>query len=395
MVRKKIKIVYIINSLNIGGSEKVLIESANGLDSNKYEAVIISLTLFNENKSMLNVIKLNSNIKVFYFDYLFFDNYSLRGYLKLFKKSKNEFRDVDKIVKVIKEEEPDIIHFHTTPRELIIKKFFNVKASYIFTDHLLRINRTEYGIIKSKLLALIYKRLYEGFSVIAVSGEIENSLERNRVLSEKQRISTILNGVNVSEFRNDNSKKKSNEFVVVYVSRIETIKGHEDLIKAWAQLKDIEKRHLYIVGPDGLNNKIQNLAKQLNCLDTITFTGSVSNPKEFLSIANVAVFPSYKEGLPLALLEKMAMGLPVIVSDIDELTSVITDNKNGLIFKLGNYLELSEKIRFLYLNPSKAKFIGDNARKTVEAQYDLADNHKKIEAFYDQVLNRNEINYPI
>lgn len=365
----------------------MLIDSANSLDNNLYEVTIISLSLFDADKTMLNVVGVNSNIRIFYFNYVFFNDYSLLGYLKLFFKNKKSYSDIDKIIKVIDEIKPDIIHFHTSPRELLIKRFFKVNAKYVYTDHLLRINKNDYGVVKSKILSIIFRRLYSGYYVIAVSKEIEKSLYKNKIINTNKKITTILNGVNVDLFNIVDSHIDFDKLNAIYVSRIETIKGHEDLIKAWALLPDINNKHLYLVGPDGLNGKIQALTKELNCEDSVTFTGPFSNPRDLLAKSNIAIFPSYKEGLPLALLEKMAMGLPIIVSNIDELTSIITNEKNGIVFKLGDVVDLSEKIRFVYFNKFLAEVIGKNARKTVELNYNFKDNISKLEIFYDTILN--------
>lgn len=383
----KTKITYIINSLAIGGTEKVLIDNINSLDFNKYEVIIISLSLFDPNNNIFNVIQVNPNVRIFYFEFCSYHNYSIVGYFKLLFKSKQSFKVVDLINDVVHDFKPNIIHFHTSPRELVIRKFLNYRVKYVFTDHTLRNNNNEYGFIKSKALALIFRKLYSGFNVITVSEQIKNSLYENNVINKKRKILTILNCVNIDDFNNLNSNRIVDELNAIYVSRVENNKGHDDLIKAWALLKDISKKHLYIVGPDCLSGKMQDLAKKLDCWESITFTGPVLKPKEFLLKANIAVFPSYKEGLPLSLLEKMAMKLPVIVSDINELTTIITDGENGLTFKVGNSVDLSEKLRQLYLNPSLAAKLGENARKTVEVKYSSLKNSQILDQFYINLLN--------
>jgi glycosyltransferase involved in cell wall biosynthesis len=382
----KIKIVYLINSLNIGGSQKVLLECANNLDQNKYQITIISLSPYDVQNSITQICDINSNVQVFYFDFSFFDNYSVYGYWRLLYKKRNSYKSIDAVCNLIKSIAPEIIHFHTSPRELVLKKHLNFKANYIFTDHTLRISGNEYGFIKSMLLARVFKRLYHGFKIIAVSEEIKSSLYQHSIIDSKTEIVTVLNSLNLSEL-NPIEKREQTDFVAVYISRIDNNKGHLDLIRAWAKLEEIENKRLYLVGPDSLNGSIQQKAKDLGCQDSVIFTGSVANPKMYLACATIGVFPSHKEGLPLSLLEKMAMELPVIVSDIQELTSVISDGENGITFNKGDVDDLAEKIRFLYANPIIALKIGKNARRTVALKYSSIESTSKLEKLYDSLVN--------
>lgn len=283
---------------------------------------------------------------------------------------------------------PQLIHFHTSPRELILQKFLNLNIPALFTDHLLRIGKNDLGFVKSNLLSLIFRKLYKGFHIIAVSEEIKKTLYQRNIVSKSWPIHTILNGVDVDFFHKTENSDKPEGLAAAYVSRIAEIKGHEVLIRAWANLKEISDKKLWIVGPDGLNGKIQKLAQNLDCAESIQFTGAMFDPRQILQKVNLGIFPSFKEGLPLSLLEKMAMQLPVIVAEIPELTSIITENKNGLVFKAGNSADLADKIRYLYKNAEIAKNLGREARETVVSDYNFSNNLIKLDAVYSRLLNK-------
>ena len=246
------------------------------------------------------------------------------------------------------------------------------------------------GILKTTLLALIFRKLYRGFHIITVSEEIKKTLYKKGIIKRSNPIYVISNGVNIDFFHKTENSDKPEGLVAVYISRIEKIKGHEVLIRAWAQLKDISHKKLIIAGPDGLNGKMLKLAQDLDCADSIKFVGAISDPRQLLQNVNLGIFPSLKEGLPLALLEKMSMSLPVIVSDIPELTSIISDEKNGFIFKSGDSSDLAEKIRKLYKNPALALNVGKKARASVVSHYNFSDSLKKLEAVYSKLLNQKK-----
>lgn len=93
-------------------------------------------------------------------------------------------------------------------------------------------------------------------------------------------------------------------------------KNHETILRAITRMKDPSKIHYVLCGHGELNEHLHQLVQELNIADHVTFLGYREDILEILQIADIFLFPSYQEGLPMALLEAMASGLPVICSDI-------------------------------------------------------------------------------
>ena len=91
----------------------------------------------------------------------------------------------------------------------------------------------------------------------------------------------------------------------------------------------------------------------------------MTDVKKYLNQSTIGIFPSQKEGLPLSLLEMMAYNLPIIVSNIEELTSIIGHKQEGLVFELDNIDDLKSKIEFAMKNKDKMIQYGKNARLKV------------------------------
>ena len=123
-----------------------------------------------------------------------------------------------------------------------------------------------------------------------------------------------------------------------------------------------------------------------NGCHTIDFTGPRTDVIDLLRKADIAVFRSRKEGLPLALLEKMATALPVVVSNIPELTSVVTDNYDGLVYHSGDCAELAAKLELLMRDALLRRRLGENARRTVVERYTSDRLAGQVEAFYRRIL---------
>ena len=380
---KQQSVVLVVNSLNLGGTEKILIQTCNSMNFQDYQITIICLSPYNKEQSIFNVIPLAKEINTQYFCYSFDTDYSLMGYLKLvFRKPSHPLHK--SVVENIKLLKPDILHFHTSPRELVIARSFDEKVKKVFTDHSLRIQPNEYGKLKTFALTTVLKYLYRPFHVITVSEDIKANLLRLKIANRKRKIIVVLNAIDTNYYRNADPDTIES-LSVIYVSRLADGKGHKDLIKAWSLLKDIHPKKLWIVGPDSLHGEIQKFAHAYGCNGSVEFTGGVSDSRKWLMKANIAVFPSYREGLPLSLLEKMAMELPVIAYDIVELASLIQHEITGILNKKGDATALADNIRSLFKDKKFREELGKKARAYVIKNHHIGKSKKQIEEFYKEI----------
>jgi len=121
--------------------------------------------------------------------------------------------------------------------------------------------------------------------------------------------------------------------VIGHVGRFCTQKNHSFLIEVFARLKAMHKDAILLLIGDGpLKEEIQNKARQLNIADSVRFCGKRADVPELLQAVDVILFPSYHEGLPLALIEAQAAGIKCVVSDF---VSKEVDLGAGLITFLG------------------------------------------------------------
>jgi glycosyltransferase involved in cell wall biosynthesis len=378
----KIKVIHLVSDLSIGGIQKVVLDICSSADLSKYS---VSICVLNHKMDLLDTYELPSEIEIKAYDYQFEEDFTLIGYFKnaLFKSY--VLKRAKAVVENIVKKKPDILHLHLHPLELMIGVLIEerIHCKLIFTEHLKRFDENGF---KLRILRLISRFIYRRFNIIAVSSTIYDDLKKFKLLGSNKKMVTIKNKINLNFF-NPILKKPKDYLSIVYVARIGYPKGHEDLIHAWSKVNQsgIAKK-LFLVGPDSLNNKIQNLTCDLKVSESVIFMGSIYNIKDFLNECDFAVFPSYKEGLPIALLEKMAMNLPVIVSNIDELTSIVEDHVNGLVFTCGNVVELSEKINTLSEDTQLRIRLGEAARKTVESRFGTNNVAYDNEQFYESVI---------
>ena len=167
-------------------------------------------------------------------------------------------------------------------------------------------------------------------------------------------------------------------------------KGVEYLIEAMSRLKQTSYSwRLVIVGEGELKEEYLSLAVQLNIDSKVVFTGYVPNndlPK-YYNLADVAVLPSIdkSEAFGLTLVEAMSCAKPVIASDLVGVRSVIENEVNGLLVKIGDADDLAAKINYFLSNPLDAIQFGRAGRIKVKTKYDWVIIGGQLDELYNNI----------
>ncbi|HEY9612923.1 glycosyltransferase family 4 protein [Allocoleopsis sp.] len=186
-----------------------------------------------------------------------------------------------------------------------------------------------------------------------------------------------------------NSHKKIN---IVFLGRIGKRKGVFDLLEAYAKVApEQRKKSELILAGIGQVEQANHLAERLYLKEHVAFAGWVDSAKrsELLSQADVFLLPSYNEGLPMALLEAMSWGLPVITTPVGGIPEVITHNETGLLVNPGDVQQLAEALQSLIENESLRLELGSAARQRV-APLDVKIYSRSLSELYFSSLGTNQ-----
>lgn len=167
----------------------------------------------------------------------------------------------------------------------------------------------------------------------------------------------------------------SGDFILLYTAEFIPRKNHALLFDALPPLKSkIPELKLAFLGKGDLLGSYKTLVKARGW-DCVRFAGYTNNVREWCGLSDVFVMPSFQEGMPVALLEAMACGLPVVASRIRGHTDVIKDCINGCLFEPRDITEFLRAIWMLYKNPSLRIEMGArNIEKVKEYSVDVAVN---------------------
>jgi glycosyltransferase involved in cell wall biosynthesis len=160
--------------------------------------------------------------------------------------------------------------------------------------------------------------------------------------------------------------------VVVSVGRLTAPKMPEWLLDAWAEIvRAYPDSQLVFVGDGEKKTRLEGDARRAGLEKSVFFPGQVSQVEDYLKSADIYVLPSTSEGMPLALLEAMAVGLPVIASRVGGIGDVIRDDENGLLFEPGDTAGLVRCLSRLMASRQRRSMLGAQARRVVEQHFSI------------------------
>ena len=199
-------------------------------------------------------------------------------------------------------------------------------------------------------------------------------------------------GVNLKKFKfkkesRDRLRRKfqisKNDYIFLYLGRINRDKGVIDLINAFKALKESYKIFLILVGPMEDNY----IKKHINKNNKIYYVGKTLSPEKWYSMADILCLPSYREGFGSVVIEAGSCNLPSLGSNIYGITDSIVQNQTGILHKVGNIIDIEKKKLFAINNKKLIKKYGLNARKRAEKKFEERLLCNKFFEFINQKLD--------
>lgn len=193
-------------------------------------------------------------------------------------------------------------------------------------------------------------------------------------------------GVNLEHFRPLSREKLSNKMVFLMIARLLYDKGYREYVEAAHLIKckypDCEFQLLGSVDIEYPNHVSKEQVLKDSEGGCIQYLGYSSNVIRYIQYADCIVLPSYHEGLSRVLMEAIAMGKPVITTDIPGCREAVENGKNGFLVLPQNVMSLTEGIeKFVNVSPELRDEMGRNSRRRAEEVFDI----KQVIAVYQQI----------
>ncbi|WP_309597415.1 glycosyltransferase family 4 protein [Flavobacterium davisii] len=282
---------------------------------------------------------------------------------------------------------PEIVHTHT-PKAGMVGMIASKLAGVPHRLHTVAgLPLMEAVGVKRKILNLVEKITYVCATKVYPNskGLEEFILENNFAPKEKIKIigNGSSNGINTAFFAPEQISKEEtlklkaqldiakDDFVFIFVGRLVKDKGINELITAFTNL-NLSKTKLLLVGPleSDLDPLLPETLTEIEENINIINVGYQSDVRPYFKVANLLVFPSYREGFPNVVMQAGAMGLPAIVSNINGCNEIIEEEKNGLIIPVKNSKAIEEAMRKVYQEKSLFDQLKSNARQMIVSRYE-------------------------
>jgi len=266
------------------------------------------------------------------------------------------------------------------------------------------------GLTPSSFMVRIFltvrnKILRQADSFVAITTGIARELKSHAV--NPGSIHPIANSVDTERFSPASGFQKSKlrqqltvpnkEIIIIYTGRLVSYKGLPLLIRvAHKIIREHKNVGLILVGSGGIDihnceAELKDYVKTNSLEDAVYFAGEVDNVHEYLQASDIFVSPTEKDAFPLALIEAMACGLPVISTPVGGIQEIITDRQNGLLVEARNFQQLYNAIRRLLVDTALSHALGKAAVQTVQERYSAEIVTAKYVELFRNVFRQNAL----
>lgn len=368
------QILHLISSNGLFGAERVVIELSK------------SLRLINNCKPIVGVIK---NLKNPHTEIA--EEAKSNGLMTIVFPCKGKFdiKTISEIRKFMKRVQIDLIHCHGYKSNL-----YGLLASKNILPTLTTNHNWLTWHWKLKIYCFFDSLWIRHFDrIVAVSEEIKRSMLKYKIPKEK--IKVIDNGIDIERFNKEiltkNIKREfginENVKVVGTIGSLKFEKGHTFLLRAAKEILNINKDVKFLFVGDGPLRKIlEDETKNLGIEKDIIFTGLRNDIPELLSIMDIFVLPSVKEGLPMVILEAMASKKPVIATKVGGIPKVINNEENGILVEPKDVSALKHSIIDLMNNVSKMHRLAYEGYEKVKRNFSSDAMCKKYYDLYQELM---------
>ncbi len=389
MSQRKINILYVIDTLFIGGAEQHVVTLCKHLDKERFHIVVC--TLFSRNLSKVEPLAIE------------IEKMGIRVE-RLGLITWRDFKTFRKYIQLIDEEKIDVIHAHTVPADFwgcLIARIFRHRKT-IVTMHGPDLKKTLISKLQRKAVNACLSN-----KIIEVS-DLLKDISINKELARDDKIVVIPNQVDTTVFTPEKKGEKireeygipNNTIVIGSIGRFIKRKGFEICLQVFARVqKQCARSKFILCGYGEEADFYKTVIEDLGIGKDVIMTGPRTDIDEVMAAIDILLFtPYYGEGFGLVITEAMASGKPVVASNVCPTPEIVIDGKTGFLpfpekpvmnmekIDIGPFVD---KVVYLANNPAIRRTMGMEGRRMVEEKYSTKVVMKQIEGLYEKISCRS------
>ncbi|MFH2069444.1 MAG: glycosyltransferase family 4 protein [Candidatus Omnitrophota bacterium] len=383
------KICHLITRLIIGGAQENTLFTCYGLNERGHRVTLLTGPPLGPEGSLLEEARNRGLVEI--------------RLIPALRRQIDPFRDLISfcaIYRYLCREKPDVLHTHSAKAGILGRLAAGLlrrRPRVIHTIHGLPFHPYQNRILNFVYITAEKLTAFFTDGYISVADNlITKSLAAG--IGKKERYCTIYSGFTVEEFaaasrgKSEARRKygfRDDEIIIGKVARLFHLKGHEFLLSAFASVKKkFPRSRLFLVGDGILRPELEEMAEKLNIREAITFAGLLP-PREIpeaISAMDLLVHVSLREGLPKAVAQALAGGVPVVAFDVDGTREVLVDGVTGFLIPPQDFEKLLAAIIFALRNPEKSQAMARTGQQFVLNNFSVNVMVSRIESLYEKVL---------
>jgi glycosyltransferase involved in cell wall biosynthesis len=374
---KKVRVMHLISSSGFFGAERVVAELCK---YSQQSGVAIVIGVFVQDKTLIDLFYQAVNcadVHVVPFD----------------GSSSFSWTVLKAISSAIEDHQINVLHSHGYKSDFysfFVRKILRKSVALIATNH------NWIGTTKKELVyQFLDSRVLRSFDcVVAVSQAVKEQMIVKGVKCD--RIDIINNGIDIndvafstsSNFARNKLGLTQDDYVIGCVARLTLEKAHLDLINVFSEVvKQATNVKLVLIGDGPERCTLESECRKLDICDKVIFAGNRADVRTLYPAFDTFALLSRNEGLPMVLLEAMASALPVVVTRVGAIPSVITEEQNGLMVDPANRADMVVALLKFYRSSYYRKTLGDEARATVVEHFTSKKMAEKYICGYRKILS--------
>jgi glycosyltransferase involved in cell wall biosynthesis len=370
-MKKKIKVLECIRQGQIGGGESHLLSLVENLDRDLYEPAVLSFT-DGPMVSRLRAMGVNTHI--------------------IHTERPFDIGIWRRVKELLQKESPDVLHAHgTRASSNTLWAARRLGIPVVYTIHGWSFHDDQHPAVRN--MRIWGERYITTRTAINIAVSASNRQSGLRYMPDLK-AEVINNGIDQRRFEPSGNFKDirkelgipTDALLVLFMARFTGHKQPLTLIRAFKGAMDsMPGSHLLMVGEGDEREAGLRLAEELGIGERISFQPFRQDVPDVLAAADVFVLPSLWEGLPIGLLEAMAMGKAVVATRVDGTREIVRSGDNGLLVEPGNITALTSALIEMSRDPSFRKKLGQKAQQTVQDEFNASDMTRRIEKIYQDL----------
>jgi len=370
-------VLQLIDSFNQGGSERQALQLTRLLhESGRYDVRLACLSPEGSLRSTIEDLHLGE-----------IPSFPLTSFY-----DRNAVTQLRRFARWLKSSRIDILHTHD-----FYTNVFGMAGGALARLPVRVASMRETSEMRSAAQAHVQRFVYSlSHHIVANSNAVREKLIADGTSAEK--VTVVYNGLDLRRLDTKASRSESlvmlglpadeqRRFISIVANMRHEVKDYPMFLRSARQLKEAVPDAAFLLAGEGeLSDSLRALARELGIYDSTFFLGRCENVAELLSISEACVLSSKAEGFSNSILEYMAAGRPVVVTDVGGAREVVSEGETGHLVRSGDDATMAERLIALLRDPEKARLMGETGRRVVEEKFSCEAQLARTEELYERLL---------